>query len=197
MSLFVLIGGARSGKSSIAQRMALRHGKPVMVAVFGCGEGDSEMAARIERHRVQRPAEFATIESPDGTDWVADVPEEAVLLVDCLGTAVAKIMQGEWASAEPDVAFIEAGGVSEAYAVDVEKRVGELVEALCKRSGETLVVTNEVGSGVVPVSALGRLFRDVVGRANREMTSAAKGAWLVVAGRCVDLAHLPETPEWD
>lgn len=195
MSLVVITGGARSGKSAIAAALAEQRGGDVCVAVFG-DDGDEEMAARIARHRGERPAHWTTLE-PDGADLaLAEVPEGALLLLDCLGSLMSRVMVAEW---DPDAhggAYGEADTVPDAYARAVEARMDALTAALAARAGDTIVVTNEAGDGVVPAFALGRLFRDVLGRANRRLVADADAAWLVIAGRCIDLTAQPRSARW-
>ncbi len=183
MALIVLTGGARSGKSSAAARLAHEHGGPVVVAVAGVGDGDPEMAARIERHRNDRPGGWMTLEVA-GTpvdEWLPAVPDDACLVVDCLGTLVSGLLF--------------TGSVSPTD-VAAELIAHTAVDALINRLGDTIVVTNEVGMGVVPVSESGRLFRDVLGRANVRLVDVADAAYLVVAGRCLDLTALPPDAAW-
>ncbi len=183
MALVILTGGARSGKSGAAARLATARSTEVVVAVAGIADGDVEMATRIERHRAERPAEWRTLEvagiAPG--EWLPTVPSDAVLILDCLGTLVTDLLWG--AGTEPSDA-------------DGEKTVTALVDALIARVGDTIIVTNEVGSGVVPVSAAGRLFRDVLGRANARLVASADAAYLVVCGRCIDISASPADPAW-
>jgi adenosylcobinamide kinase/adenosylcobinamide-phosphate guanylyltransferase len=87
--------------------------------------------------------------------------------------------------------------IVEAAAEERAARLGDaLVDALLAREGRTVVVTNEVGWGIVPATPLGRLFRDTVGRANRRLIDNADAAWLVVSGRAVDLKTLPQEATW-
>jgi adenosylcobinamide kinase/adenosylcobinamide-phosphate guanylyltransferase len=183
MALVVITGGARSGKSAVATRLATAHGDPVVVAVAGVDDGDPEMAARIDRHRADRPDGWTTLEvaGVPVADWIPRVPAGACLVVDCLGTLLSGLL------------FRIATTPEEAAA---EETARALVDALVTREGDTVVITNEVGSGVVPVSASGRLFRDVLGRANARLVDAADRAYLVVAERCFDLTALPREAAW-
>ena len=186
MSLVVVTGAVRSGKSRAAERMAASRGGDVVVAVAGW-DGDAEMARRIGAHRASRPAGWdVRVVGPD-TEWLAGVSDGSVLLLDCLATLVGAIA---W----------EEAGDAEVASEDAESRAVErtdaLVEALAERVGDTLVVTNEAGWGVVPASAAGRLFRDLLGRANRALVTRADAAWLAIDGRFVDLGTLPAEPGW-
>lgn len=196
MALLVITGGARSGKSAVAAALAEERGGDVCVAVFGDADGDPEMAERIARHRAERPAHWTTLEHADADARLGETPQGALLLVDCLGTLVARVMEAEWDSGAFGSAYGEADTAPAGYAAAVEARVDAVVAAILGREGDTVVVTNEVGDGVVPAFALGRLFRDVLGRANRALVSAADAAWLVVAGRCMELTSLAGAVRW-
>lgn len=186
MSLMVLTGAARSGKSSAAEVLAAARGGDVVVAVAGW-DGDAEMMRRIEAHRNVRPDQWAVHEVGADADWVTLVAPEVVVVLDCLATLVGTIA---W----------EAAGLAEIATGEQERlgaeRTDALVDALAAREGDTIVVTNEAGWGVVPATAAGRLFRDLLGRANRMLVERADAAYLVVAGRVLDLHALPAAPEW-
>lgn len=188
MSLLVVTGGARSGKSTAAVRLVSQRGGEVVVAVAGAAS-DEEMRRRIEAHRRERRVGWSTLElGDDPLQDLRKVPDSACLLLDCLGSVVARIVSEE-AIGDLEVA-------SESAEERVRSRVSEVVEWLVRRRGDTVVVTNEVGGGVVPPYPDGRLFRDELGRANRRLVDVADGAWLVVAGRCLDLATQPVEPDW-
>jgi adenosylcobinamide kinase/adenosylcobinamide-phosphate guanylyltransferase len=120
-----------------------------------------------------------------------------LLLLDCLGTLVGMVMAEEWPSAEQGHELVDAGSdLPAGYAETVESRAGEIVSALLGRTGDTIVVTNEVGEGVVPPFASGRLFRDVLGRANRALVTLADSSYLVVCGRLLELSALSASPAW-
>lgn len=184
--LAVLTGPVRSGKSRLALELAAVSGRPVLLAVAGQAT-DEEMARRIERHRAERSAGVRVLEIADPQLWLDDVGDDVCLVLDCLGTLVGRLM-GEAAEGA-----IAADADTESV---LESRVAGVVEALIARSGDTVIVTNEVGWGVVPATPSGRLFRDVVGRANARLVDAADAAWLVVAGRALDLTSAGRTVTW-
>ena len=161
MTLVLLIGGARSGKSSLAVERAAGAGLPVVFVATG-EAGDDEMAARIELHRQERPAEWTTVEEPvELARAVADAPGDVVLVVDCLSLWVANVLER---------------GVVEAAAADAARLAAA-------RPGPTIAVTNEVGLGIVPDNELARRYRDALGRVNAIWAAAADEAYFVVAGR--------------
>ena len=202
MALVVLTGGARSGKSSAAEKLAWSRvvaGDAVTVVAFGrVQDGDPEFAARVARHRADRPAEFSTVEATDALSWRDSVPADHVLLLDCLGTLLGRAMEEAWEACSQGATLLDAdadtlpGGFEE----DVAGRLDSAVVWLLARAGDKIVVTNEVGDGVVPAYATGRLFRDLLGRANRALVDSADGAYLALAGRLVDLAELPADARW-
>lgn len=207
MALVVFTGGARSGKSAAAQRLAAQRaaqGGRVVVAVFGRPDAsDAEFAARIERHRHERPSTFVTLEAERVRGWLSIVDEDDVLVVDCLGTLLGLLMSEMLdlegtarVAAEQDGVGTGPDGSHGQAAHGVERAFVEQVEAVIGRRGDTIVVTNEVGSGVVPAYPSGRLFRDLLGRANRMLVAAADAAYLCVAGRLVDLCALPSECRW-
>ena len=185
--LAVFTGPVRSGKSSAALALALESGRRVVIAVGGRAD-DEEMERRIAGHQAGRPAGIEVIETPDNPEWLARVPADACLLVDCLGTILG--------------AELEAAGAFEADLVSADSEAAAMAKAeelsrlLLAREAPTVVVTNEVGWGVVPAHPSGRLFRDVVGRANRTLIDRADAAWLVVGGRLIDLTSLSKEAQW-
>ena len=187
-------GGARSGKSGAAARLVMsRVGDGgATIVVFGRETEDEEFAERIARHRSERPVHWTTLEVQDASGWTARVPEGETVLIDCMGTLLGLIMDeagSEAESADPDVLPL-------AFAEHVERVLDDIIAWLVSRRGDTVVVTNEVGDGVVPAYALGRVFRDVLGRANRRLVDGADAAYLCVAGRLVDLRARPTEATW-
>jgi adenosylcobinamide kinase / adenosylcobinamide-phosphate guanylyltransferase len=177
MALTFLVGGARSGKSSLAVEVVTRRAAawrdlaaPVVVVVTGEAH-DEEMVDRIARHRAERPSAWRVVEAPRRLgEALDDIGDGAVVLVDCLSFWVANLLMDD----VPD-ATIEA----EARHTAAWARV---------RQTPVIAVSNEVGSGLVPEHPLGRRYRDVLGRVNATWATAAEDAWLVVAGRVLALA---------
>ncbi len=165
-----LIGGARSGKSALAVKLAQRSTAEVTVVVTG-EASDAEMVERIRRHRSERPVGWGVIEAPiDLVEAVGRVEDGSFLVLDCLTLWVSNLM---------------AAGREES---EIVEGAGEVSTALARRGGDGVVVTNEVGSGIVPMTALARAYRDILGRVNALFADAAARSLLVVAGRTLDLS---------
>lgn len=163
----LVLGGVRSGKSRHAEELSAAYESVTYVATGGAREGDEEWARRVALHRERRPDTWVTIETAD----VAQVLREATepLLIDCLGT---------WLTARLDVHDVWNGG--DVAAVDSD--IDELLDAWKACRVPVVAVSNEVGSGVVPATASGRLFRDLLGRLNASVASVSDSVTLVVAG---------------
>jgi adenosylcobinamide kinase / adenosylcobinamide-phosphate guanylyltransferase len=169
VTLVVLLGGARSGKSSRAVALAARRDAPVTFVATG-EPGDEEMAARIAAHRASRPADWSTVEEPLEFERVlSGVEPAATVVVDCLSL---------WAA--------NAIGRGDTDA-EIEAQTELAAAAAARRPGLTVVVSNEVGLGIVPHTPLGRRYRDVLGRVNAIWVAASDEAALVVAGRALPL----------
>ena len=177
MPLTLLLGGARSGKSALAVQMAVEQSAPVVFLATGEGR-DHEMAARIDAHRLERPAGWETVEEPRHLlRAITDVREGSFLVIDCLTLWIANLLE----TTQP--AEIERAAAAAAAAV------------AAARSSGTVAISNEVGMGLVPIDPLGRLYRDLLGRVNAIWADAADRPFLVVAGRTVALEQPPPASE--
>ena len=165
----LVLGGARSGKSSYAERLLARERDVDYVACGALPDGDTEWADRIALHRARRPASWRTLETVD-LPAVLGRPGPPVL-VDCLTTWLARAMDdaGTWAGeADADERLAAAvDGVVDAWAGSRRRVIG---------------VSNEVGSGIVPATPSGRRFRDELGVLNARIAAASHRVWLVTAG---------------
>lgn len=170
----LITGGARSGKSALALRLAAEHPQPAYVATARALDG--EMTERIERHRRERGTRFVTLEEPVALAGALErVPAGCgAVVVDCLTLWVTNLLL--------DAAEGLAEGSSPPTDPDAYAEIGALLEALVAPSRPLLLVTNEVGSGVVPPSPLGRAFRDLAGRVNQEVAARAGRVVMVVSG---------------
>ena len=169
----LVLGGARAGKSTHAQRLLSDRDDVTYVATGAPARGDAEWAARIAGHRASRPDTWRTVE----TDDLVGVLHSATgpLLVDCLGTWLTRRIDNH--SAWDDEQSWTA----------VQSDVDGLVAALRRVCVPVVVVSNEVGSGVVPATASGRRFRDALGRLNTAVAAECESVVLVVAGRPLPL----------
>ncbi len=170
MRLTLVLGGARSGKTRWALDEALRMGGTdvTWIATADPPGDDDEMRRRIERHRGERPVEWQTVEESQRPGAALEAARHRVVVLDCLTVLLGRPVAEATTEAEAD----DAG----------RRRVEELLAAAAERDGELIVVSNEVGQGVVPAHAMGRWFRDVQGRANQALAEAAERAVWVVAG---------------
>jgi adenosylcobinamide kinase / adenosylcobinamide-phosphate guanylyltransferase len=169
MAMTLLLGGARSGKSARALRLA--HDWDGQVVFVATGEGrDPEMAARIARHRLERPASWRTVEAPLELVRAFDsIPAHAFVILDCLTLWVANALEAGWSDE------------------DVERAGAAVATIAGAREQPTVVVSNEVGLGLVPQTPLGRTYRDLLGRINAVFAAEAEEAYLLIAGRSLQL----------
>ena len=176
--LVVLVGGARAGKSALAADLARRWTGPVTF-IATAEAGDEEMRSRIERHRAERPAAWTIVEEPlQLRDAVVGLDDGALAVLDCLTLWVANLL--ERGDSEHEI-------VAEAVAVAAVARA---------RAAPVLVVTNEVGLGIVPATPSGRAYRDLLGRVNSTFVEQADRAALVVAGRLLRLDPPAALGDW-
>ena len=179
--LILILGGARSGKSSLAQRLALDLGGERVLYLATAEALDDEMRARISAHRQERPAGWRTVEEPiHVTNALRDhVRDAKVVLLDCVTLWVTNLMLTFGEEPDPD----EAGR-------SVTGSVQDLLTCVRSSSATLLAVSNEVGLGVVPAYPLGRLYRDLLGRVNQVLAAEADQVLFMIAGLGVDLKRL-------
>jgi len=179
--LLLVLGGARSGKSTYAQQLAQELGGSRVLFVATAQAWDEEMAQRITQHQQERPVAWRTLETPHhvGQAIALKLDDATVVLVDCLTLLVSNTMLR--LSASPDPA---------AAAAAVQTELTALLQT-CQANGATyIVVSNEVGLGLVPDNPLGRLYRDLLGRANQTLAAQAEAVYFMVAGLAVDVKAL-------
>ena len=178
--LILITGGARSGKSRFAERLAMQGKRVLFVATAEAL--DDDMARRIAAHRSSRPAEWDTLEEPRslpeairrktaGTTSAYDT-----IIVDCLTIWVSNLLLHREGNADAEARILEAA----------EK----LLDVRKSSDARWIVVTNEVGLGIVPSSSLGRTYRDTLGRVNSLVASRADKVYLMAAGLALDLKAL-------
>ena len=171
----LVTGGVRSGKSRHAEGLLADAGRVTYVAPGRPADGsDPDWDARVAAHRARRSPDWQTVETADLTSALAAA--DGPVLVDCLSTWV--------------VALVDDAGLWEAPSADVGNLVGPHVDALCDVLGQVpqaVVVTNEVGLGVVPAHRSGVLFRDALGTVNQRVAEVCDEVHLVIAGRVLRL----------
>lgn len=170
----LVTGGVRSGKSRHAEELLGDAGRVTYIAPGRPADGtDPDWDARVAQHRERRPAHWQTVETTDVAAAVRDA--DGCVLVDCLGTwLVAVLDDGLWDASSRD-----------AYDA-VDSRVTALCDALAATQN-SVVVTNEVGLGVVPSHRSGVLFRDLLGTVNQRVAAVCDEVHLVIAGRVLKI----------
>lgn len=170
--LILVLGGARSGKSDFARRLAHDLGGDRVLFIATAEAGDEEMRRRIERHRRERPAEWHTLEvQRDVGAAIRDhLGESRVVLLDCLSLLVARLLL--------EAQDVFAGEVEAQVVAEVER----LVASVSETAAHLIVVSNEVGCGLVPDHPLGRAYRDLLGRANQMLAHSADRVYVLMAG---------------
>ena len=164
-SITLILGGARSGKSRLAQELAAGYSPVAFVAT--AQPSDDEMRRKIERHKADRPAEWSTIEEPLRLESVLQDQgsTHSLLLIDCLTLYTANLMTAE--RNDPEA---------------VLRRASLFCEALKSVGTSVVLVSNEVGGGIVPMHPAGRMFRDLLGEINQRVAAVADNVLVMVAG---------------
>jgi adenosylcobinamide kinase / adenosylcobinamide-phosphate guanylyltransferase len=174
MKIVLFTGGARSGKSTRAEQYAGKLSQRVTY-IATAEAGDDEMRARISQHQRRRPENWLTLERPlETAAALAELEAGSVALLDCLSLLVSNLLLAHEDDPAPAV----------------EREIGSILAATQERDLTLIVVTNEVGMGIVPAYPLGRVYRDVLGRVNQQVAAAADEVYLVVCGIPVDLKAL-------
>lgn len=161
----LVLGGVRSGKSRYAVKLASQSSRVIFLAT--AKPSDAEMCTKIERHQAERPAHWRTIEEPLALDRVLEQNDSGnqLFLIDCLTLFASNLLEAELGNEEA-----------------LKVRVGCFCAALQSISSSVVLVSNEVGSGIVPVYAVGRQFRDLLGEMNQSVAALSDNVLLMVAG---------------
>ena len=185
MSRTLVLGGARSGKSALAERLARESGKEV-VYLATSHAGDAEMAARIAHHRARRPAAWRTVEEPTALAATlrALCASERIVLVDCLTLWLTNLMF----AARQD--YPEVGPV-DLPPLFARERAALLEWLDAPSEGDVVFVSNEVGMGIVPYGAVSRAFVDEAGRLNQDVAARCERVLFVAAGLPLALKGAP------
>jgi adenosylcobinamide kinase/adenosylcobinamide-phosphate guanylyltransferase len=177
MSKIIFVtGGARSGKSAFAQEMAGKYKEVAYIATAPIT--DTEMEGRVRLHQQSRPQNWKTVEAQKDLPAVFKNSGHTVFLVDCLTVYIANAVVGV---VDEDDELIETA-VQDEVEERIMREIGRVIEIVRERNLTAIIVSNEVGMGVVPAYPMGRMFRDVVGRANKRIAAAADEAYLIVSG---------------
>jgi adenosyl cobinamide kinase/adenosyl cobinamide phosphate guanylyltransferase len=169
MTLTVILGGARSGKSAFAVESARAHdGNVIYVAT--APTSDRDMADRIDRHRSERPSEWTTIEEQIDLADALTTAGDALVIIDCLTLWTSNLM---WHERSDD---------------EIREIADQTARQAAERSAPTIAISNEVGMGVHPETSLGLRYRDVLGRVNQRWVAASATSLLLVAGRAIELS---------
>lgn len=171
-SITLILGGARSGKSDYAEQLGRESNKSVLFIATATAF-DDEMRERIKNHRAARPLEWQTLEAPMnvGTALLSEKFKADVVIVDCMTLLVSNILL----ALPEDSPF-------EMVMQKVKDEIDSMLAVQAKFGGKWLIVSNEVGLGLVPPYPLGRIYRDVLGRANQMLARAAHRVIFMVAG---------------
>jgi adenosylcobinamide kinase/adenosylcobinamide-phosphate guanylyltransferase len=170
--LIFITGGARSGKSNFAEKIALSLGKPVVYLATG-QPLDKEMADRIKKHKAKRPTDWETYEEPiEVSELVSSLGrEKEVILIDCLTLLVSNLLLREKNK-------VGNPPWEEKILLEIEK----LTEISYQVPAQIIIVSNEVGMGLVPDNPLGRVYRDILGRANSIIANKADQVFMMISG---------------
>ena len=204
MKLIMVTGGARSGKSMFAQKLTLQqealYPENTVIYLATALAGDAEMRRRVDLHRRNRPSRWQTVEEPWNLGAALDAipPKCGVVMVDCLTVWLSNMilrsleerdysLEGEDSRWDPGKEHKEDDDSSfKAAESALEERIFEQSGIFLEKAGQgsytTILVTNEVGWGVVPEHYLGRLFRDIAGKVNQQVAARADAVYLVASG---------------
>jgi adenosylcobinamide kinase/adenosylcobinamide-phosphate guanylyltransferase len=175
--LILILGGARSGKSALAQRLAASHADQVLF-VATAEPGDDEMKTRIAKHRAERPGHWRTIEAPRAVAGaLAEVDPPPIVLFDCVTLWVTNLLHVQDATWETAARELDA-----------------LLAWYHAHPVELIVVSNEVGLGIVPADELSRTFREWLGWFNQRLAAEADAVYFMIAGLPVELKALVACP---
>lgn len=182
--LTFILGGARSGKSRFALRLAATSKRSVAFIATATAS-DQEMVERIRRHRAERPGDWYTFEEPLRLGWAIQQAASVadVLLLDCLTLWLSNLLLSQ-GRAESEIAPVSPE--LEAHVLGEVERLLQAARAL-RPDQQLIVVSNEVGLGIVPFSPLGRGYRDLLGLVNQRLARAAARAYFLIAGLPLDL----------
>jgi len=167
----LILGGARSGKSDFAQQLARKRGGDAVLFVATAEARDDEMRARIASHRAARPAAWQTLEAPREIARSLESAQARVIVVDCITLWASNVVLAEESNAR----------------AEMSREIDELIAWHRANDAEMILVSNEVGMGLVPDNELGRAYRDLLGAANKKLAECADEVFLLVAGLPIEI----------
>lgn len=190
--LTLVTGGARCGKSSFAESLAARRGGDEVTYIATCQPLDAEMIERVALHRKRRPSSWQTVEEPfEVADALTVVGYKSrVVLLDCLALLLSNYLTGGQPTDKPLPE--NAAAVKKAW-----KQVEAIIHTAGQIPSQTIIVSNEVGWGLVPTSPLGRAYRDLLGQANCAIASRAREVYLLVAGIPWEIKSRARGAHWE
>ena len=172
----MIIGGARSGKSSFAQELAVKLGEPILFVATAEAK-DEEMRRRIEAHKRSRPTLWNTLEAATsvGSQIGKNIGQARVVIIDCVTLLVNNVLCQHMNGGDNkiDTEVIEQG---------VTDEITQLIDCMNNSEASFIVVTNEAGTGLIPPNAMARLYRDLLGKVNQMLGQHADCVYLMVAG---------------
>ena len=184
-TLTLILGGVRSGKSRFGQELAHQLGGDNVLFVATAESRDAEMALRIDKHRESRPIAWQTLECPLKTGIAIDANDvlPPVVLVDCLTLLVSNVLLANESELQ------SLGGIA-AIESRMQAEVDDLIRVAENHETHLIVVSGEVGMGLVPETALGRLFRDMLGWSNQRIAARATSTYFMLAGLPINASSL-------
>ncbi|MFW6007005.1 MAG: bifunctional adenosylcobinamide kinase/adenosylcobinamide-phosphate guanylyltransferase [Halanaerobiales bacterium] len=195
----LVTGGARSGKSSFAEKIVRKKGGNQVYYLATAEIRDEEMRNRVEKHRQQRPDEWETIEAPyEMAAAISRIPAGAVLLIDCMTVYISNLLlSNKCNSSDSESKELENSEKEDIESINqsekeklIKKRVEAVIEIINKKDIEAVIVANEVGQGIVPAYKLGRIYRDIAGRINQYLAEEAGEVFITFAGLPVEIKQL-------
>lgn len=188
--LILLLGGARSGKSAYGEALAKQlAGEAPVLYIATATASDDEMRQRIAHHQASRPPHWLTVEEPRNPASALHANTTPIALLDCVTLLVANLLLANVDGHDnPDVKDFESGVAEEL----VDRAIGDLLDAWRAQSSTLILVSNEVGMGIVPPYPLGRVYRDCLGRVNARLAAEADTVLLMVAGLPIELRALAD-----
>jgi len=166
--IILLLGGARSGKSYYAQQLAAELGDKVLFVATGEAL-DEEMEARIKQHKKDRPQTWKTLEVTTGIGKAIEkhIGDAEVVVIDCITLLISNLIQGKSKDSGKETR--------------VKSEITKLIQTMDRLEADFVIVSNEVGMGLVPDNKLGRIYRDLLGKANQQLANHATEVYLMLA----------------